>query len=98
MRFRAGDILGIKALVEADRDVDALHDIGGSAGEAAAPHRIRLAHAGPPKQRLFEMKRLLVALVVALLPAALGGSAAAGANGMEKFIRAPEPRPAPDVG
>jgi thiol-disulfide isomerase/thioredoxin len=44
------------------------------------------------------MIRFLIAVVVALLPAALGGSVAATANGMEKFIRAPEPRPAPDVG
>jgi thiol-disulfide isomerase/thioredoxin len=43
------------------------------------------------------MKRLLAAVVVALLPVALGGSVAATANGMDKFIRAPEPRPAPDV-
>jgi thiol-disulfide isomerase/thioredoxin len=43
------------------------------------------------------MKRLLAALVIALLPVALGGSAVASADGMEKFIRLKEPRPAPDI-
>jgi thiol-disulfide isomerase/thioredoxin len=42
------------------------------------------------------MKRLLAAVLIALLPAALGGSDA-GAVGIDKFIRAKEPRPAPDV-
>ena len=37
MRQRAGDVLGIEPLVEIDRDVDALHDLGRAAGEAAAP-------------------------------------------------------------
>jgi thiol-disulfide isomerase/thioredoxin len=43
------------------------------------------------------MKRLLAAVLIALLPAALGGSAGAAAGGMEKFTRAAEPRPAPEV-
>ena len=43
------------------------------------------------------MKRLLAAVMVALLPVTLGGSDAAGALGIDKFIRAKEPRPAPDV-
>jgi thiol-disulfide isomerase/thioredoxin len=43
------------------------------------------------------MKRLLAVALVALLPVALGGSAAASADGMDKFIRAKEPRPAPEV-
>jgi thiol-disulfide isomerase/thioredoxin len=42
------------------------------------------------------MKRLLAAVLIALLPAALGG-AGADAVGFDKFIRAKEPRPAPDV-
>lgn len=43
------------------------------------------------------MKRLLVAAVIALLPLSLGGTLPAGAEGLEKFIRAKEPQPAPDV-
>ena len=37
MRERAGDVLGIEPLVEIDRGVDALHDLGRRAGETAAP-------------------------------------------------------------
>jgi thiol-disulfide isomerase/thioredoxin len=42
------------------------------------------------------MKRLRAVILLALVPAALGGSAA-GAVEMDKFIRAKEPRPAPDI-
>src|SRR5882724_10570758 len=41
MRLRAGNVLGIEALVEVDRGVDALHDLGRAAGKAAAPERVR---------------------------------------------------------
>src|SRR5207247_9903159 len=41
MRLRAGDVLGIKALVEIDRGSDAAHDFRRTAGKATAPQRIR---------------------------------------------------------
>ena len=37
MRLGAGDIFGIKALVDTDRGIDAAHDRGRALGETAAP-------------------------------------------------------------
>src|SRR5690348_5109749 len=41
MRQRTGDILGIKTLVDIDRDVDALHDLGRTTGKPPTPSGIR---------------------------------------------------------
>src|SRR5689334_18918012 len=37
MRLGTGDVLGVEALVEVERGVDALHDLGRAGGEPAAP-------------------------------------------------------------
>src|SRR5579883_2606342 len=41
MHQRAGDILRIKTLVDIDRNVDALHDLGRTAGKPPAPRGVR---------------------------------------------------------
>ena len=41
MRLRPGDVLGVKALIEIDRGVDAAHDFRRTTGKTTAPQRIR---------------------------------------------------------
>ena len=40
MRLARADILGEETLVEMERDVDLLHDLGGPGLETPAPHRV----------------------------------------------------------
>src|SRR5689334_10052466 len=105
MRLRPGDILGVEALVEADRHVDALHDLGRSAREPAAPGSV--LHAGRRRSAArVRMKSARIAIPL-ILVAVVGSVAAALALGpgkgpphageMRKFTPLDAPRPAPDV-
>src|ERR1043165_6136569 len=114
MRRRAGDVLGVKAFVEIDRGVYALHDLGRAAGEAAAPQGIGGAGGGSGTFGMgHAMKlpmRLRGAVILALilcLPAA--GWAAltlkhrlvaddGAPPALQQFIPANPPRPAPEIG
>ena len=90
MRLRAGDVLGLEALVEIDGRVDAAHDLGRAAGETAAPLLVRralarlrcAAHPAARVQWKAAMVRSGRALLVALLVAlpGLGASALADAD------------------
>ena len=46
--FDPRDVLGVEALVEIDRGVDAAHDLRRTTGKAAAPQRIRRSLAAAP--------------------------------------------------
>jgi len=91
MRQRAGDILGVEAPVEIDRGIDAAHDRGRTAVEAAAPIRIGLGLTW----RSAWFGTVAVALLVAL-------SAAAAAEEeklrLGEFIPESAPQPAPETG
>ncbi len=51
MRERAGDVLGIEPLVEVDRGIDALHDLGRAARKPAAPRGVGGTAGGLAQRR-----------------------------------------------
>src|SRR5947209_19840896 len=72
MPLRAGDVFGIEALVKIDRGIDAPHDLGRTAAEAAAPLRIgRFLRTGhrPPSREDETMKWTVAAALIFLLVA-----------------------------
>src|SRR5436190_22754788 len=87
MRQRAGDILGVEALVEIDRGIDAAHDRGRAAGEAA------------PQFGLVSRSAWFGTVAVALL-VALSAAAAAEEEKLRlgEFIAESAPQPAPETG
>ena len=101
MRLRAGDVLGIEALVEIDRGVDAAHDRGRAAGKAAAPHRVGLAGGAVALVSWRGSASFGTAVTIVLLLALIG----AGLGGRRRPIQAstsgslsrPPPQPAPEV-
>src|SRR5689334_20734830 len=106
MRLRPGDVLSVEAFVEANRHVDALHDLGRSAREPAAPGSV--LHAGRRRSAArVRMKSARIAIPLLILVAVVGSVAAALALGtgkgpphageMHKFTPLDAPRPAPDV-
>src|SRR6516225_9509532 len=107
MRLRASNILGIEALIEIDRGIDATHDLRRAAGKTAAPQRILFCggHGQPlraPRSEMI-MKCTVVAALLFLLVAPGGSSAAecdAGAaehTKLGEFVPASEPAPAPAI-
>ena len=63
------DVLGGQAPVEADRDVDRLHQRVGPVGEAAAPHRVGTDLVTHPALRLAPPALLYAALLASANPA-----------------------------
>src|SRR5258708_23379311 len=107
-----GDVLGIKALVEADRDVDPLHDLGRPAREPAAPAGVACGRGGSgalpghgcrlryPDMEFEGMKigRAIIPLLVLCLPGLADVATSASSEpGLPQFSPQTPPRPAPDV-
>src|SRR6516165_1667365 len=104
MRLGAGDVLGVEALVEIDRGVDAAHDLGRASGKAAAPYRIgRFLCASHPPGEDEAMKWVVAAALVFFLVAPGLGVAAEGDAVMPdrtklgEFVPSSQPFPAPII-
>ena len=106
MRLGAGDVFGIEALVVIDRGIDAPHDLGRTAGKAAAPLRIgrfvRAGH-GPASREDETMKWTVAAALMFLLAAPAPAATDAGdadipdRTKLGEFVPSSQPFAAPTI-